>query len=25
VQCFEMDSPGMHAIYACCSDNGRPS
>jgi len=24
VQCFEMDSPGMHAIYACCSDNGRP-
>jgi predicted TIM-barrel fold metal-dependent hydrolase len=24
VQCFEMDSPGMHAIYACCSDNGLP-
>jgi predicted TIM-barrel fold metal-dependent hydrolase len=24
VQCFEMDSPGMHAIYACCSDNDRP-
>jgi uncharacterized protein len=24
VQCFEMDSPGMHAIYACCSDHGLP-
>jgi predicted TIM-barrel fold metal-dependent hydrolase len=24
VQCFEMDSPGMHTIYRTCSDSDRP-
>ncbi|MFH1465434.1 MAG: amidohydrolase family protein [Pseudomonadota bacterium] len=24
VQCFDMDSPGMHAVYAACRSAGKP-
>ena len=24
VQCFEMDSPGMHEVYRVCADHDRP-